>query len=107
MSEYKQGNLKVLELIRKNQFDCKEADILLNGVDINEPILDVSGFSTTYLSEAARYNNLSAVRYFLEKGADPNYDNEDLLSGTRDCSHHSSGSSRSSSSSNIQQCSSS
>ena len=40
-----------------------------------------SRYSTTYLFEAETYNNVEAVRFLLENGANPNLDIPDIFSG--------------------------
>lgn len=82
MTEYKKGNMTILQMIRNASFDEAVADELLSGADLNEPICNENGFSTTYLYEAVSANNLQAVKYLLEHGADPNFNNLDL---TCDC----------------------
>ena len=43
------------------------------------PICDLNDYSTTYLHEAVCANNLPAVKYLLERGADPNLYNPELI----------------------------
>lgn len=47
--------------------------------DINQPILNENGDSTTYLYEAQEANAVEAVRLLLERGADPNHRNLNVL----------------------------
>ena len=76
-----QGNIKLLTLFRNKRFDKATASQLLAEIsDLNEPILSLDGYSSTYLYEAESYNNVDAVRFLLENGADPNYCNLDLSS---------------------------
>lgn len=82
MEEYKKGNLTILKMINDNSFDETVADELLCGVELNEPIYDEHDFSTTYLYEAVVANNLQAVKYLFEHGADPNFYNPSI---TCDC----------------------
>ena len=72
MSDYPKGNPDVLKMFESGLFDDSLAKELLSGVDLNSPIGDLSGFSTTYLYEAVAENNLPAVDYLLKHGADPN-----------------------------------
>ena len=60
-------------MIQSSSFDADAADRLLKGVDLNSPICDEDGCSTTYLSKAVACNNPEAVKFLLEHGADPNY----------------------------------
>ena len=79
--QYPPGNPALLRLFQKIPFPRNRAKRLLQRVpDLNEPILDLNGYSTTYLYEAQSCNNLEAVRLLLENGADPNYENIDLVS---------------------------
>ena len=78
--QYPPGNPALLRLFQKFPFPKWRARWLLRKIqNLNEPILDLNGISTTYLYEAQSYNNLEAVRLLLENGADPNYTNEDLV----------------------------
>lgn len=79
MSEYKKGNLTILQMINNASFDNAVADEVLSGIDLNEPICNEDGISTTYLYESVAENNLQAVKYLLEHGADPNFYNPDLF----------------------------
>ncbi len=75
MNQYQIGNPEILKMIDSGQFDSLRAKEILSGVDLNRPILiPVLGFhiSTTYLFEAVDANNLPAVAFLLENGADPN-----------------------------------
>lgn len=81
--EYPQGNTEFLMQIKQRPFNTTRAAELLPEIgDVNTPILDDAGYSTTYLHEAESENNLEAVRLLLEQGADPNYCNDNL---TRFC----------------------
>ena len=78
--QYPTGNPELLQLLRKVPFPKHRAKHLLQSIpDLNEPIMDLNGCSTTYLYEAQSYNNLEAVRLLLDGGADPNYENLDLV----------------------------
>ena len=78
---YPPGNAELLTMIKNKAFDRETAKRLLAEIpDLNQPILDLNGYSTTYLFEAQTYNNVEAVRFLLENGADPNYCNMRLLS---------------------------
>ena len=79
MKEYPKGNEKLLTMISNGYFEKSFADEVLKDVDLNAAIADLNGFSTTYLYEAVDANNLQAVSYFLDHGADPNLYNEDLI----------------------------
>lgn len=81
MKEYRKGNLTVLQMIEDNSFDETIANELLNNIDLNEPIYDKHNYTKTYLYEAVVDNNLQAVRYLLEHGADPNFCNLELIGG--------------------------
>ena len=75
---YLPGNRAFLKLLKKKPFPIRKAKWLLRIIpDLNEPILNLNGCSTTYLYEAQSYNNLEAVRLLLDNGADPNYKNLD------------------------------
>ena len=80
MRGYPAGNATVLGMIESGRFDSGLADDFLYGVDINAPICDLHGYSTTYLYVAVSKNNLPAVKYFLEHGADPNLYIPELIS---------------------------
>ena len=79
MSEYPPGNKTILQMIDSGTFDAALAEALLNGADLNAPICDLSGYSTTYLYEAVSNNNLQAVAFLLEHGADPNLNIPELI----------------------------
>lgn len=84
MKDYLLGNKELLELLRQQFFDKERAKQLLEDIpDINQPILNENGYSTTYLYEAQEANAVEAVRLLLEHGADPNFCNSDLSWG--DC----------------------
>lgn len=83
---YCQGNPELLKMFKSKGFDCAIAkDIIADIPDLNRPILDLNGYSTTYLFEAEAYNNIEAVRFLLENGADPNLNIPDLVN---DCPLH-------------------
>ena len=70
---------ELLSLFETEPFDLKKARKIASGIeDVNAPILDVCGYSTTYLYEAQVANNVQAVALLLEMGADPNYNNPDI-----------------------------
>ncbi len=66
-------------MIDGGTFDAALAEALLNGADLNAPICDLSGYSTTYLYGAVSNNNLQAVAFLLEHGADPNLNIPELI----------------------------
>ena len=73
--QYQEGSPELMEMIHNGQFDSLRAREILSGADLNRPItVPVLGFSvsTTYLFEAVEANNLPAVAFLLENGADPN-----------------------------------
>lgn len=77
---YEKGNTELLKMFKSKIFDRTiAAKIVADIPDINQPILDLSGYSTTYLFEAQESNNVEAVRFLLENGADPNLDIPELL----------------------------
>ena len=77
---YEKGNAELLLMFKSKTFDRAIASSIIAGIpDINQPILDLYGYSTTYLFEAETYNNVEAVRFLLENGANPNIDVPDLL----------------------------
>ena len=78
MESYLNANPEIISMIERHQFDSQKAASILNGEDLNTPVLDSRGFSTTYLYMAVGANDLQAVRFFLEHGADPNYYNPKL-----------------------------
>ena len=78
--KYLPGNTELLTMFESKTFDReKAARILAEIPDLNQPILDSGSYSTTYLYEAETYNNVEAVHFLLENGADPNYCNLDIL----------------------------
>ena len=79
MREYPEGNPDVLKMIESGGFNESLAEKLLSGVDLNSPVCDLSGNSTTYLYEDVVENNLPAVSYLLEHGADPNLYDPNLV----------------------------
>ncbi len=77
--EYPAGDPELLKLIR-HSCDAEEIREQVRKIEnINEPILNEEGYSTTYLYEAVSASNLPAVQVLLESGADPNYYNDDLI----------------------------
>ena len=79
--DYPIGDSVLLDLLRYSS-DSIAIRRELKNVDLNQPILNERSMSTTYLYEAVRENNLTAVRVLLNNGADPNYVNNNL---THDC----------------------
>ena len=79
MQKYPPGDPEILRMIESGSFDGKLAEERLHGVDLNAPVCDFHEYSTTYLYEAVAENNLAAVAFFLEHGADPNLNNPDLI----------------------------
>ncbi|MBQ7669864.1 MAG: hypothetical protein IJS45_03985 [Clostridia bacterium] len=81
-NDYPNGIPEILEMIENQRFDKDLAEKLLSGVDLNAPIItqNIGSFeiSGTYLFEAVVNNNLPAVEFLLEHGADPNYFNEKI-----------------------------
>ena len=79
---YGKGHAQLLSMIESETFDYTAASRIIAEIsDINQPILDMSGCSTTYLYEAETFNNVEAVRFLLENGADPNICIPDLIHG--------------------------
>ena len=79
---YGKGNPELLAMFKSKVFDCAVARRIIADIpDVNKPILDLNGYSTTYLYEAEENNNIEAVRFLLENGADPNLDIPDLING--------------------------
>ena len=76
--EYPTGNPEFLEMIQGRKFDAQRAKEIMAGVDFNLPV-SVSSYSTTYLYEAMSENNLPAVAFLLDNGADPNFNDPDLV----------------------------
>ena len=79
MNEYPTGNLAVLQMIQNHTFDDTMADVLLKESNLNSPIINLYGYSSTYLYEAVSENNLPAVSFLLKHGADPNLNNPELI----------------------------
>lgn len=78
---YPQGDIELLTMIASGNIDLERANSIIMSIsDIDAPILSLDGYSTTYLYEAQRYCSVDAVRLLLQKGADPNYCNLDLIS---------------------------
>lgn len=78
---YGKGNPALLTMFKSKVFDYAAArEIIADIPNLNEPILDLNGYSTTYLYEAEENNNIEAVRFLLENGADPNLDIPELIS---------------------------
>lgn len=83
---YEKGNVELLTIFENNCFDKQAAERILAGIqDVDQPILDLHGYSTTYLYEAQNNNNVAAVRFLLEHGADPNLYLPELAC---DCAFH-------------------
>ena len=79
---YPVGNVELLSMFESKTFDTTRASQLLSEIaDLNSPISDLKGYSTTYLYEAETYNNVEAVRFLLENGANPNLDYIELING--------------------------
>lgn len=77
---YPPGNVELLTMFKSQNFDKEAAAHLLAAIpNLNEPILNLRGYSSTYLFEAESCNNVEAVRFLLGNGADPNLDVEDLI----------------------------
>lgn len=77
---YKKGNAELLTMFKNKSIDREAAERIVAGIsDLNEPILDLNGYETTYLFDAETYNNIDAVRFLLEHGADPNLCRLDLI----------------------------
>ena len=76
---YQPDDPVILKMLRSGSFDAAVADARLTGADFNEPICDEPGYPTTYLNEAVSSNDPKAVQYFLEHGADPNYNRDDVI----------------------------
>ncbi|MBP3371487.1 MAG: hypothetical protein J6L88_03075 [Clostridia bacterium] len=80
---YSVGNAELLKMFKCKTFDCSLArQIIENIPNLNKPILNLNGHSTTYLYEASENNNIEAVRLLLENGADPNLDFPNLINGS-------------------------
>ena len=80
---YPPGNSEFLELLERKPFDRESACRILKNIEnIDQAILDRDGFSTTYLFEAQSFNNVDAVRFLLENGANPNFNDASL---SNDC----------------------
>lgn len=91
MSEesYSKGNIDLLTMFASNTFDRTMAlQIIENISDINQPIVNLAGYSSSYLFEAQESNNVDAVRFLLEHGADPNLDIPELLNNCPLCDLH-------------------
>lgn len=78
MNKDPKGNETILKMIIDKTFDATVAEKLLDGVDIDGKISDPEGYSTTYIFYAVDENNVDAVEFFLEHGADPNYSDAEL-----------------------------
>ena len=78
-NDYPQGIPEILDMIHNQTFDSVLAEKLLDGVDLDAPICDKDGYSTTYLCEAVIENNLPAVAFLLEHGSNPNLNDPDLI----------------------------
>ena len=78
---YPQGDIELLAMFAGGNVDSERASTILSTIsDINAPILDLNGYSTTYLYEAQSSCSVDAVRLLLQMGADPNYCNLNLIS---------------------------
>ena len=76
---YPQGNTELLSMFKSKTFDKDAALRCMQSImDINQPILDLDGYSSTYLYEAESNNNVEAVRFLLKNGADPNANHDSL-----------------------------
>ena len=77
---YSKGNPELLTMFKNKVFDYAVArEIIADIPDINEPILGLDGYPTTYLYEASESNNIEAVRFLFENGANANLDISDLI----------------------------
>lgn len=77
---FPKGNLELLKLLGACPFDRERAEALIKQIpDINDPIEDENGYSKTYLCEAVNSLNYDAVDLLLEYGANPNYNNSDVM----------------------------
>ena len=80
--KYEKGNVELLTMFKNKSFDRNIATRIITTIaDLNQPILDLSGYASTYLFEAQTYNNVDAVRFLLENGADPNLDIPEVING--------------------------
>ncbi len=82
MKEYPTGNPEFLEMINSGSFNEQRAMEIMARIDLNQPInipSGVSDTSTTYLYEAVAANNLSAVAFLLDNGANPNLNDPELI----------------------------
>lgn len=71
---------EMLELVTTRPFDAERAAIVVQGIpNVDETIVGDLGYRATLMSEAVKYNNLEAVRFLFERGADPNYVSENSL----------------------------
>ena len=79
---YKKGNAELLSMFNSKTFDRAIASSIIAGIpNLNQPILDLDNFESTYLFEAESNNNVEAVRFLLENGADPNINIPDVFHG--------------------------
>ncbi|MBR6209510.1 MAG: ankyrin repeat domain-containing protein [Oscillospiraceae bacterium] len=71
---------EMIQLIKTKPFDSDHAAIVLQEIsDIDQTILvGEYGYKRTLLGEAVDNNNLGAVQFLLEHGANPNYISEDF-----------------------------
>ena len=76
---YPQGNKELLSMMEKRAVNIERAESIIASLeDVNAPIMDMYGCSTTYLCEAVRNICVDAVRLLLRYGADPNANPPDL-----------------------------
>ena len=76
---YPQGNKELLSMMEKRAVNIERAESIIASLeDVNAPIMDMYGCSTTYLCEAVRNICIDAVRLLLRYGADPNANPPDL-----------------------------
>ena len=61
---YIKGNIDLLTMIESKAFDQAKALHIIEDIsDLNQPILNLDGYSTTYLFEAQESNNVEAVPF--------------------------------------------
>ena len=64
MDTYPKGNETILKMIEEGYFDVPFAKDILGSVDLNQPIMALGNYTTTYLHEAVDANNYQAVLFF-------------------------------------------